>query len=154
MKVLAVRPDLCRACSVCEQTCAETYFKVSDRERSAIRISVLEDPHKDAVIEFCNQCGECIAICPTQALFRAKNGIVRIKKTDCTGCLACVGFCPTLTMYVVPGDGVPFKCIACAKCVDNCPVDALYMLEVDVPAPISELTRSIRTKTGEVSHGH
>ena len=154
MKVLAVRPELCRACGVCEQTCAELYFKVSDRDRSAIRISVLEDPKKDAVIEFCNQCGECIAVCPTQALFRAKNGIVRIKKQDCTGCLACVGFCPTLTMYVPPGDVVPFKCIACAKCADNCPTDALFMTEVEVPAPVTELTRSIRAKTGEASHGH
>ena len=154
MKVLAVHPDLCRACGLCEQTCAELYFKVNDRARSAIRVSVLEDPKQDAVIEFCSQCGECIAVCPTQALFRAKNGIVRLKKQDCTGCLACVGFCPTLTMYVAPGDTVPFKCIACAKCVDICPVDALFMAEVEVPAPVTEMTRSIRAKTEGASHGH
>jgi ferredoxin len=87
-------------------------------------------------------------------LYRAKNGIVRLKKQDCTGCMACVGFCPTLTMYVAANDLVPFKCIACAKCVDNCPTDALYMTEVEVPAPVTELNRSIRAKTGEVSHGH
>jgi anaerobic carbon-monoxide dehydrogenase iron sulfur subunit len=154
MKVLAARPELCVGCALCEQTCAETFFKVTDRLRSTIRITILEDRRKDAVMEFCSQCGECIAVCPTQALYRAKNGIVRLKKADCTGCLACVGFCPTLTMYAAPADPVPFKCIACAKCVESCPVDALYMTDVDVPAPVSELTRSIRQKTGAESHGH
>lgn len=106
------------------------------------------------IAEFCSQCGECIAVCPTQALYRAKNGIVRLKKQDCTGCLACVGFCPTLTMYVAPDDAVPFKCIACGKCVDICPTDALYMTEAEVPAPVTEVTRSIRAKTGGGTHGH
>ena len=73
MRVLAVRPQLCTACGLCEQTCAETFFKVIERDRSAIRVAVLEDKEKDAVIEFCSQCGECIAVCPTQALYRAKN---------------------------------------------------------------------------------
>jgi formate hydrogenlyase subunit 6/NADH:ubiquinone oxidoreductase subunit I len=57
-------------------------------------------------------------------------------------------------MYTVPDDTIPFKCIACAKCVDVCPTGALYMVEVDAPAPVTEMTRSIRAKTGEVSHGH
>ena len=153
MRVLAARPNLCVGCRLCEQTCADIFFKVIDRDRSAIRITVLS-MQEDAVVEFCSQCGECIAVCPTQALYRAKNGIVRLKKQDCTGCMACVGFCPTLTMYFAPDDTIPFKCIACAKCVETCPTDALYMTEVDVPAPVTELSRSIRAKTGEVSHGH
>jgi len=152
MRVLAARPELCVGCRLCEQTCAETFFKVIDRGKSAIRITVLSRK-EDAVIEFCSQCGECIAICPTLALYRAKNGIVRLKKQDCTGCMACVGFCPTLTMYVAADDTVPFKCIACAKCVDICPTDALYMTEAEVPAPVTELDRSVRAKTAEASHG-
>ena len=129
-----------------------TFYKVADRERSAIRVTPPEvtDPHPR--IEFCDQCGECIAICPTQALYRAKNGIVRLRKQDCVGCLACVGFCPTLVMYVVPDDPVPFKCIACAKCVDVCPTEALNMVEAEVPPQVTEMTRSIRVKTGAGSH--
>ena len=153
MRVLAVRPELCTACGLCEQTCAETFFKVIDRDRSAIRITA-RSLDEDVLVEFCTQCGECIAVCPTQALYRAKNGIVRLKKQDCTGCLACVGFCPTLTLYVAPNDTLPCKCIACAKCADICPTDALYMTEAEVPAPVTELTRSIRAKTGGTSHGH
>jgi Fe-S-cluster-containing dehydrogenase component len=154
MKVLAVRSELCVGCYLCEQTCAELYFKVDERERSAIRITPPKVIEEECEIAFCDQCGECIAVCPTGALYRAKNGIVRLRKKDCTGCAACVGFCPTLTMYVYPGDSIPFKCVACAKCVEVCPTDALYMTEVQVPPEVTEVTRSIRAKTGEGSHGH
>jgi carbon-monoxide dehydrogenase iron sulfur subunit len=153
MKVLAARPELCVACGVCEEICATTYYKVSERDRSAIRITVPEASDQDCEIAFCNQCGECIAVCPTQALYRAKSGIVRIRKKACVGCMACVGFCPSLAMYTYPGDILPFKCIACGKCADDCPTDALYMVEVETPAEVTELTRSIRSKTGEGSHG-
>ena len=153
MKILAARPELCVDCGACEEICAMTFFKVPDRDRSAIRITALGVAGADYAIEFCDQCGECIAVCPTEALYRAKNGIVRLRKRDCVGCLACVGFCPTLVMYVHPDDTVPFKCIACAVCVEECPADALYMTEVDVPPEVTELTRSIRAITGEGSHG-
>jgi len=131
-----------------------TFFKVPYLVKSAIRVSAPEPAGAaaDCTIEFCDQCGECIAVCPTGALYRAKNALVRIRKKDCVGCLACVAFCPTLVMYVDPDSTVPFKCVACAKCVDECPADALYMIEVDVPAPVSELTRSVRF-AGEDPHG-
>jgi carbon-monoxide dehydrogenase iron sulfur subunit len=152
MKVLAVKRELCNGCGECEKICAETFYKVSDRARSAIRVAEVSEGKYD--VAFCDQCGECIAICPPEALYRAKNGIVRLRGKDCVGCLACVGFCPTFVMYTVPEDTIPFKCIACAKCVDVCPTGALYMVELDAPAPVTEMTRSIRAKTGEVSHGH
>lgn len=152
MRILAVHPELCVACGACEEICAMTFFKVPDLEKSAIRVSAPEPNGGACTIEFCDQCGECIAICPTGALYRAKNGLVRIRKKDCVGCLACVAFCPTLVMYIDPDSTVPFKCVACAKCVDECPADALYMMDVEVPALVSELTRSVRF-AGEDSHG-
>ncbi|MEN8098391.1 MAG: 4Fe-4S binding protein [Chloroflexota bacterium] len=149
MKILYAEPELCIACGACEEQCATTFFKVPDRERSAIRVAPEDDLAGDIKIEFCDQCGECIAVCPTDALYRAPNGLVLLRKRDCVGCLACVGFCPTLVMYVHPDDTIPFKCVACGNCVDVCPTDALSMVEVDVPEPIYELTRSIRFQTGE-----
>ncbi len=154
MKVLAVRAELCVACRVCEDVCATTFFQVSERDRSAIRVSVPDVSDADCQVIFCDQCGECIAICPTNALFRTKSGIVRLRKKDCVGCMSCVAFCPTLAMYVYPGDVLPFKCVACGKCAEQCPTDALYMAEEDVPPDTNEMTRLIRSKTGEVPHGH
>jgi carbon-monoxide dehydrogenase iron sulfur subunit len=151
MKVLAVKRELCNGCGECEKICALTFFKVTDRDKSAIRV---EEVSGGYAVAFCNQCGECIAVCPTDALYRIKNGIVRLRAKDCVGCLACIGFCPDLVMYAAPDDIVPIKCIACGKCVDVCPTGALSMIAVDTPPPVSELTRSIRAKTGAGSHGH
>jgi ferredoxin len=152
MRILAVNHALCNGCGECENICAVTFFGVRDRDKSAIRV----EPGADGAFRaaFCDQCGECIAVCPTEALRRIKNGVVRLRSTDCVGCLACIGFCPTLVMYAVHNDSTPIKCIACAKCVAVCPTGALSMIEVDVPAPTTEVTRSIRAKTGAQQHGH
>jgi ferredoxin len=152
MRVLAVKQELCNGCGACEEICAKTFFKVTDRAKSTIRVEKIADG--EYRVAFCDQCGECIAVCPTEALYRIKNGIVRLREKDCTGCLACIGFCPTQVMYARSDSVVPIKCIACGKCVDVCPTKALYMIEVQVPEPVTEVTRSIRAKTGASSHGH
>ncbi len=152
MKILAVKQELCNGCGKCEEICAKTFFKVTDRDKSAIRVEKIADAKYR--VAFCNQCGECIAVCPPEALYRIKNGTVRLREKDCVGCAACIGFCPDLVMYAVPGDVVPIKCITCGKCVDVCPTKALYMIDVPVPEPVTELTRSIRVMAGTESHGH
>lgn len=152
MKILAVNEALCTGCRECERVCAMTFHKTPDRHMSSIRVE--EAPGGGYRVAFCDQCGECIAVCPTLALTRSKSGIVRLFAEACVGCLACAGFCPTLVMYPVPNDYVPIKCIACARCVPACPTGALFMIEVDAPPPTTELTRSVRQKEGVPSHGH
>ncbi|NIV29273.1 MAG: 4Fe-4S dicluster domain-containing protein [Anaerolineae bacterium] len=73
----------------------------------------------------CSQCGECIDVCPTGALYRDKAGVVRLKKKDCVGCLSCVGFCPTATMYYHADYVEPIKCISCGLCTKECPTGAI-----------------------------
>jgi carbon-monoxide dehydrogenase iron sulfur subunit len=133
MKVLSFDPELCVGCHICEETCSDTWFKVTDPQKSSIRIY---DDDGEGLLRaaFCNQCGACIAVCPTEALYRDKNGIVRIRKKQCVGCLSCVGFCPYLVMFYHPDQVEPFKCIACGKCADECPADALAIVEVETPA--------------------
>ena len=132
MKVLSYDADLCVGCYVCEETCSETWFKVTDREKSNIRINAGDVPQLSAV--FCNQCGACIEVCPTGALWRDKRGIVRVRKKLCVGCLACVGFCPYEAMFHHADQSEPFKCVACGKCVQECPAEALAIIDVDEPA--------------------
>jgi len=143
MKVLVFKPERCDGCGICEETCSRTWFKEATAERSAIRISKApgEPVHYEASI--CNQCGECIDICQTMALWRDKRGIVRIKKKLCAGCVSCVGFCPTLTMHMLPGDAVPFKCVACGECADACPAGALS-IEILTDAELSETEKRLK----------
>jgi len=127
MKVLAYDPELCVGCFICEEVCSETWFKVTDRARSRIRIN--DDGQGNIGATFCVQAGDCIRVCPTEALYRDKKGIVRIRKKLCVGCLACVGFCPYLAMFYHHDEAEPFKCVACGKCVGECPAGALAVVE-------------------------
>lgn len=127
MKVLSYDSDLCVGCSVCEETCSETWHKIADREKSNIRINDDDEGNLSAV--FCIQCGECVQVCPTGALSQDKRGIVRVKKKICVGCLACVGFCPYQAMFHHADQVEPFKCIACGKCAKECPADALAIVD-------------------------
>lgn len=131
MKVLSFNPDLCVGCHICEEVCSNTWFKVTDLEKSRIRI---HDPGAGSLqAVYCVQAGDCIAVCPTEALYRDKKGIVRIRKKLCVGCLSCVGFCPYAAMFHHSDQTDPFKCIACGQCVEECPADALAIVEIDTP---------------------
>lgn len=132
MKVLSYNPERCVGCHTCEEVCSDTWFKVNDAAKSSIRI---HDDGGSGPLRavYCVQCGDCIAVCPTEALSRDKKGIVRIQKKLCIGCLSCVGFCPYLAMYYHSDQTEPFKCIACGQCAKTCPADALEIVEVETP---------------------
>ena len=38
MKILAVKPELCTGCGICEEVCSQTFYKEENPEKSAIRI--------------------------------------------------------------------------------------------------------------------
>ena len=128
MKSLKVKPELCKNCGACELTCSKVQFKEENKEKSAIRVSKKAEG-EGCEINVCNQCGECVEVCPTLALYKNKFGVVMIDKEKCVGCFACRGFCPTLSMRIHKDYLEPFKCIACGRCAKECPVEALYISE-------------------------
>jgi Fe-S-cluster-containing hydrogenase component 2 len=135
MRVLSYDAERCVACRTCEEVCADTFFKEVNAEKSKIRIYGNEDVHR---AEFCNQCGDCIDVCPTNALYRHRRGVVRLRQDLCVGCLSCVGFCPYAVMFWHADQLVPFKCIACGICARECPEEALEMVDVEEPLPFGQ----------------
>jgi Fe-S-cluster-containing hydrogenase component 2 len=135
MRVLFHDPELCIACHTCENVCSETFYREVNAEKSKIRI---HDEGDDLPVgSACNQCGECITICPTEALSRDRRGVVQVDRELCVKCLACVGFCPSHVMFWHVEEAYPFKCISCGICVRECPEDALEVAEVEeAPAPV------------------
>jgi carbon-monoxide dehydrogenase iron sulfur subunit len=122
MKILEKKSELCTYCRACESECSRTWFKEDNPEKSCIRIT------QDHIIT-CSQCGECINVCPVQAISRDSNGVVRIKKSICVGCFMCVGFCPESAMSMSHDYLEPFKCVACGQCAKKCPGEAIYLVQ-------------------------
>ena len=123
IKVLVTNEELCIGCHLCEDVCAQAWYKDMVPAKSSIHITSLGNAEWGMAV--CRQCGECIDICPAGALYRDKAGVVRIKKADCVGCLSCVEFCPTHTMYYHRDYVEPIKCISCGLCAKECPTGAL-----------------------------
>ncbi|MCD6182088.1 MAG: 4Fe-4S binding protein [Candidatus Cloacimonetes bacterium] len=130
MKVLVWDKTKCIGCGICENVCSQTWFKEENREKSRIKI-ITSESGLDCNV--CNQCGECIDVCPVEALNRDAQGIVRLDANACVGCMSCVGFCPSASMFFAPKEPIPFKCISCGVCVKSCPTGALTLEERPEP---------------------
>ncbi len=134
MKVLVRKEELCIGCGKCEEKCSTTWFKENNKAKSRIQVTKSEDKNS---LNACTQCGECMGVCPVEALTRDARGIIRLNEKTCVGCLSCVGYCPTLSMFIADGVEKPFKCIACGLCVKECPTGALSIEEQ--PDPIEKV---------------
>jgi Fe-S-cluster-containing hydrogenase component 2 len=115
----------------CESSCATRVFKLDDPAFAALRI---QDGTEGATI-LCDQCGDCVVVCPAEALKRNKLGVVMINKKLCVGCYMCVGFCEKEAFMRNPEWMEPYKCTSCGICVKACPHAALEIVEVPEPAP-------------------
>jgi carbon-monoxide dehydrogenase iron sulfur subunit len=120
----------------CEVACSKTLYKTEDVAYSAIRLLPAAGQDATLAINVCNQCGECVAVCPTQALRQNKLGVVLLDKKTCVACYMCVGFCPTLSFRTVTGLHEPVKCIVCGACVKACPRGALQVADKPQPEPL------------------
>ena len=126
MRKLVADSDKCIGCGACEEICSQTYFKVVDKEKSAIRIARKEGRYQ---VNVCDQCGDCVKMCSPIALSMTDGGVVRIARDKCVGCLVCVAECKRGYMRWHDDLLVPFKCVACGLCAKNCPSGALAMAE-------------------------
>jgi Fe-S-cluster-containing dehydrogenase component/formate-dependent nitrite reductase membrane component NrfD len=93
----------------------------------------------------CNQCDEapCVRICPTNALFKRRDGIVDLNSASCIGCRACMEACPYDQLFIDPNTHTAEKCNFCANrvenrlqpaCVSVCPTECRIFGDLDDPA--------------------
>ncbi len=93
----------------------------------------------------CLGAGDCIAVCPFDAMKMGDNGIPEIDAEKCVACGKCIEACPKNIIVLWPFNkkvivscsskdkgGIARKacsvaCIGCRKCVKVCPVDAIEM---------------------------
>ncbi len=103
---------------------SQAFFKTDDRLKSAIRIN---NNFNTFHATMCTQCGECINMCTAHAIYRDKNGVVRIDKKK-------VRWLPGLrrlllgTLHVLQRRPVgPFRASPAAS-AKACPENALEIL--------------------------
>jgi electron transport complex protein RnfB len=91
----------------------------------------------------CLGLGDCVKVCPFDALHLGPEGIVEVDQTKCTGCGLCVPVCPKELFQLYPRSRrIELSCVArdkgsvvrstcmvgctlCRKCVAKCPAEAI-----------------------------
>ena len=141
---------------------------------------VAKDLKKKPFLTMCNHCEEppCVQVCPTNATFKRKDGIVQMDFHRCIGCRFCMAGCPYGSRsfnWIEPRDGlkeiskgfptrergVVEKCNLCAErvdrgekpaCVTTCKEGALTFGDLNDPESeirkILETTKTIQRKPG------
>jgi len=96
----------------------------------------------------CNHCAEpiCAEVCPTGAIVRGADGVVRIEQGRCVGCRYCAWACPYSAPQYDERSGTMTKCDLCADdlaagrpaaCVAACPMRVLDLVEIGEGEPAS-----------------
>jgi len=128
-KKIAVIPERCSGCRLCELACSIKRFNVDNPKKSCVRVMVIY-PHPVIRMPItCRQCKspKCVESCPVGAI-SVTNGTSYINEELCFSCQQCVIACPFGAIFVHPDVGVPFKCDLCGgdpECVRVCPKQAL-----------------------------
>lgn len=131
-KKLAVIPEQCSGCRLCELTCAIHHFGVNNPKKSAVRVMVTYPQPVLRMPVVCSQCKApmCAEACPVGALTRS-DGIVHLNREACVSCMKCVEACPFGAIYAHEDCEQPIKCDLCGgdpQCVKRCPKGALRLI--------------------------
>ncbi len=123
----------------CQQACNKMHY-ITD-ERSWIKVKKMQDAETTAPYwqpTMCLHCDEppCVKVCPVDATFKRRDGIVLIDNERCIGCRFCMAACPYTTRVFnwsepelplevlekeySPETSVPPRCGTVEKC-DFCP---------------------------------
>ena len=135
-KVLAITPEKCTGCRLCEVVCSVFHDGVSNAARSRIKVMKWETEGLYIPMS-CQQCQDapCMTVCPVKAISRdEKLSRVMVDHNICIGCRSCVAVCPFGAMNFSVIDRKNFKCDLCdgdPQCVRFCDMKAVDYVEAD-----------------------
>ncbi|WP_419848877.1 4Fe-4S dicluster domain-containing protein [Candidatus Poriferisocius sp.] len=135
----------CHACTVACKAEHDVPIGVNRTWVKYIETGTFPDVGRHFSVMRCNHCDDapCISICPTNALFRADNGVVDFDDDNCIGCKGCMNACPYDAIYINPATNTANKCNFCnhrieqglePSCVVVCPTHAIKVADLDDPA--------------------
>jgi Fe-S-cluster-containing dehydrogenase component len=126
--------EKCIGCELCEKVC----------EFLNVKARVKIHPTEDGVLIpiTCIHCTDpvCVNVCPTGAVYKDRDGFVRIRQNRCIGCKLCVVACPFGVPDIDLTRGFMTKCDLCMEraredlppaCVELCPTGAMLYGEYE-----------------------
>ncbi len=142
----------CHACTVACKAEHDVPLGVNRTWVKYIETGTFPDVNRHFSVMRCNHCDDapCISICPTNALFRADNGVVDFDDGNCIGCKGCMNACPYDAIYINPVTNTANKCNFCnhrieqglePSCVVVCPTHAIKVADLDNPG--DDITKMI-----------
>ncbi|MEX2628128.1 MAG: 4Fe-4S dicluster domain-containing protein [Ilumatobacteraceae bacterium] len=151
----ALLSDSCIGCHACTVACKSEHDVPLGVNRTWLKyVEAGEFPNtgRSFTVMRCNHCDDapCVTICPTQALYRAPNGVVDFDDSSCIGCKGCMNACPYDAIYINPESNTAHKCNFCnhrvevglePACVVVCPTEAIVTGDLDDPT--SEISRIV-----------
>jgi len=138
-KRIEVTSNLCRDCQACALACS--LHHEGECNLSLARLLVSKDMARyEFQITICQQCDspDCIAACPTTAMWRDERGVVVLLEDECIQCGACADRCPYHAILHNEAQDRYLKCDLCTGreggplCVEVCPVEALTLSEATI----------------------
>ena len=146
--------DSCIGCHACTIACKSEHdvpLGVNRTWVKYIETGKFPDASRHFSVMRCNQCEDapCMTICPTNALFRADNGVVDFQDDNCIGCKSCMNACPYDALFINPETNTAQKCNFCnhrievglePSCVVVCPTEAIKIVDFDNPSdPVAKI---------------
>ena len=149
----------CHACTIACKAEHEIPVGVNRCWVKTVEKGTFPDTRRFFFPVLCNQCDEapCARICPTNALFKRRDGIVDLHGDSCIGCRACMEACPYDQLFIDPNTHTAEKCNFCANrvenkllpaCVSVCPTECRIFGDLDDPA--SEVARIVQHEASSV----
>lgn len=137
----------CIGCHACTTACKsehEVPVGVNRTWVKQVEKGTFPDTRRLFSVMRCNHCTDapCVEICPTEALFIRKDGIVDFDKDRCIACKSCMQACPYDALYIDPQTHTAAKCNYCAHridvglepaCVNVCPEEAIISGDMENP---------------------
>ncbi len=153
----AIDQRTCIGCHACTVACKTEHDVPVGQFRTWVKYvdqGAYPASTRDFGVLRCNHCTDapCVAMCPTQALFKRDDGIVDFDSDRCIGCKSCMQACPYDAIYIDENTHTAAKCNFCAHridqglepaCVVVCPTHSIWVGDLDDPAAgISQLVAS------------
>ncbi len=158
----------CIGCHACTTACKSEHDVAVGVNRTWVKqVEKGEFPNTRRLFSVmrCNHCTDapCVEICPVEALFVRKDGIVDFDKDRCIGCKSCMQACPYDALYIDPKNNTAAKCNYCAHridiglepaCVNVCPEHAIISGDMENPdTEIAQLLARQQVKVRKTEKG-